>query len=76
MSPRRWPPRVWRWLELRGDAGDAAQAGRALRACHDALLEVDPAPLSVEPLAMLTEAQRLAARAPAEVGASRAWRSV
>jgi aminoglycoside phosphotransferase (APT) family kinase protein len=61
---------LWPWLELRGDAGDAAQAGRALRACHEALAEVDPAPLSLEPLAMLTEAQRLAARAPAQVGAA------
>jgi hypothetical protein len=39
-------------------AGDAALAGRALRACHNALLGVDPAPF--EPLGMLREARRLA----------------
>jgi hypothetical protein len=51
---------LWPWLELRGDAGDPEQAGRALRACHDALAAIDPAGLELEPLAMLTEARRLA----------------
>jgi hypothetical protein len=51
---------LWPWLELDGDAGDAEQAGRALRACHDALADLDPAGLELEPLAMLTEARRLA----------------
>ena len=54
---------LWPWLELRGEAGDAAAAGRALRACHDALAPLDPADLGLEPLAMLTEARRLAATA-------------
>ena len=51
---------LWPWLELDGDAGDAEQAGRALRACHDALADLDPAGLELEPHAMLTEARRLA----------------
>jgi Ser/Thr protein kinase RdoA (MazF antagonist) len=51
---------LWPWLDLSGHAGDAAQAGRALRACHDALETIDPAVLHLEPLAMLTEARRLA----------------
>lgn len=58
---------LWPWLELRGDAGDAGQAGRALRACHDALADVDPAGLELEPLAMLAEARRLAAGALPEI---------
>jgi aminoglycoside phosphotransferase (APT) family kinase protein len=58
---------LWPWLELSGHAGDAAQAGRALRACHDALAGIDPAGLDLEPLAMLTEARRLAAAALPEV---------
>jgi len=58
---------LWPWLELSGHAGDAAQAGRALRACHDALADVDPEGLDLEPLAMLTEARRLAAIALPEV---------
>jgi aminoglycoside phosphotransferase (APT) family kinase protein len=52
---------LWPWIEVEGHAGDAEQAGRALRACHDALEGVDPAPF--EPLGMLREAQRLATRA-------------
>ena len=51
---------LWPWLELDGLAGDAAQAGVALRACHDALEAIDPAGLHLEPLAMLAEARRLA----------------
>jgi phosphotransferase family enzyme len=51
---------LWPWLELHGDAGDAEQAGRALRGCHDALADLDPAGLELEPHAMLTEARRLA----------------
>jgi hypothetical protein len=51
---------LWPWLELGGHAGDAAQAGVALRACHDALMDLDPTDLELEPLAMLTEARRLA----------------
>jgi hypothetical protein len=58
---------LWPWLELHGEAGDAAQAGRALHACHDALADLDPAGLELEPLAMLTEARRLAADALPEV---------
>ena len=58
---------LWPWLELRADAGDAGQAGRALRACHDALADLDPAGLGLEPLAMLTEARRLAAGALPEI---------
>jgi aminoglycoside phosphotransferase (APT) family kinase protein len=58
---------LWPWLALDGHAGDAARAGRALRACHDALEEIDPAGLDLEPLAMLTEARRLAAGALPEV---------
>jgi hypothetical protein len=48
---------LWPWVEATG-AGDAAAAGRALRACHEALAAVDPAPF--EPLGMLHEARRLA----------------
>jgi hypothetical protein len=51
---------LWPWLELDGHAGDAGAAGRALRVCHDALKTIDPAGLHLEPLAMLTEARRLA----------------
>ena len=58
---------LWPWIESAG-SGDAAAAGRALRACHDALLGVDGASMGLEPLGMLREARRLAARAPAEVG--------
>jgi Ser/Thr protein kinase RdoA (MazF antagonist) len=58
---------LWPWLELRSDAGDAEQAGRALRACHDALADLDPAGLELAPLAMLTEARRLAVRALPEL---------
>lgn len=58
---------LWPWLELRGDAGDAEQAGGALRACHDALADLDRAGLELEPLAMLTEARRLAAGALPEI---------
>jgi hypothetical protein len=58
---------LWPWLELRADSGDAARAGRALRACHDALADLDPAGLDLEPLAILTEARRLATRALPEV---------
>jgi aminoglycoside phosphotransferase (APT) family kinase protein len=58
---------LWPWLELRGEAGDAAEAGRALRACHDALADLDPAGLELAPLAMLTEARRLAAGALPEL---------
>jgi hypothetical protein len=54
---------LWPWVELDGHAGDAGAAGRALRVCHDALLDVDPAGLELEPLAMLTEARRLATAA-------------
>jgi hypothetical protein len=48
-------------------SGDAAIAGHSLRACHDGLLGVDAAPLRLEPLGMLSEAQRLAAPGSAEV---------
>jgi Phosphotransferase enzyme family len=58
---------LWSWLELHGDAGDAEQAGRALRACHDALADLDPSGLELEPLAMLTEARRMAAGALPEI---------
>jgi hypothetical protein len=63
---QRWVT-LWRWLDVRREAGDAAQAGRALRACHDALRDLDPAGLDLEPLAMLAEARRLAAAALPEV---------
>jgi hypothetical protein len=46
---------------------DAATAGRALRACRDALVGADVAPLRLEPLGMLREARRLAATGPADV---------
>jgi aminoglycoside phosphotransferase (APT) family kinase protein len=58
---------LWPWLDLSGQAGDAVAAGRALRACHDALADVDPEGLDLEPLAMLSEARRLATRALREV---------
>jgi len=58
---------LWPWVEVRGDAGDAEQAGSALRACHDALADLDRAGLELEPLAMLTEARRLAAGALPEI---------
>jgi hypothetical protein len=61
---------LWPWLELDGEAGDAEQAGRALRACHDALAGLDPAGLGLEPLAMLTEARRLALGALPEIVAA------
>jgi hypothetical protein len=51
---------LWPWLDLDGSGGDAAAAGRALRACHDVLETIDPAGLELEPLAMLMEARRLA----------------
>jgi hypothetical protein len=57
---------LWPWVDAVA-SGDAAAAGRALRACHDALLAVDPAPLGLGRLAMLREAKRLAERAPGEV---------
>jgi len=57
---------LWPWVDA-VPSGDAAAAGRALRACHDALRAVDPAPLGLERLAMLHEARQLAARAPGEV---------
>jgi aminoglycoside phosphotransferase (APT) family kinase protein len=50
---------LWPWLEVRS-AGDAAQAGRALRACHDALAGLDPGSFDLVDLAMLTEARTLA----------------
>ena len=58
---------LWAWLELCSEAGDAGQAGRALRACHDALAALDPAGLELGPLAMLTEARRLASGALPEI---------
>jgi aminoglycoside phosphotransferase (APT) family kinase protein len=58
---------LWPWLELDGESGDAAAAGRALRTCHDALAALDPADFDLEPLAMLAEARRLAAAALPEV---------
>jgi aminoglycoside phosphotransferase (APT) family kinase protein len=61
------PVTLWPWLELAGHGGDSADAGRALRACHDALAQVDPAGLELEPLAMLIEARRLADAALPEV---------
>jgi hypothetical protein len=61
---------LWPWLELRGDAGEAEHAGRALRACHDVLAGLDPAGLKLEPLAMLTEARRLAVGALPEIVAA------
>jgi hypothetical protein len=57
---------LWPWVDTVA-SGDAATAGHSLRACHDALLRVDPAPLRLEPLGMLHEAQRLAATGSAEV---------
>ncbi|MGZ6707948.1 MAG: phosphotransferase family protein [Solirubrobacteraceae bacterium] len=47
---------LWPWLEL-GRPGDGAVAGRALRACHDALAELA---LDREPLWLLHEARALA----------------
>jgi aminoglycoside phosphotransferase (APT) family kinase protein len=64
---------LWPWLELHGDAGDAEQAGRALRACHDALAGLDPAGLELEPHAMLAEARRLAAGALPEIAPAIDW---
>jgi Phosphotransferase enzyme family len=60
---------LWPWVEAVA-SGDAVAAGRALRACHDALLGVDAGSLGLEPLGMLLEAQRLAVRAPSEVAAA------
>jgi hypothetical protein len=57
---------LWPWVDT-VPSGDAATAGHALRACHDALLSADAAPLRPEPLGMLREALRLAATGPAEV---------
>jgi hypothetical protein len=57
---------LWPWVD-RVPSGDAATAGRALRACHDALLSVDAAPLRLEPLGMLCEAKRLAATGLADM---------
>jgi hypothetical protein len=57
---------LWPWVDT-VPSGDAATAGHALRACHDALLSADAAPLRPEPLGMLREARRLAATGPAEV---------
>jgi Phosphotransferase enzyme family len=57
---------LWPWIDT-VPSGDAATAGHALRACHDALLGVDDTPLRLEPLGMLREARRLAATGPAEV---------
>jgi hypothetical protein len=57
---------LWPWIDT-VPSGDADTAGRALRACHDALLGVDAASLRLEPLGMLREAQRLAATGSAEV---------
>src|SRR5262249_2584177 len=58
---------LWPWIEVGADAGDAEQAGRALRACHDALAALDGArtrrDLALQPLALLTEARRLGPRA-------------
>jgi hypothetical protein len=48
---------LWPWVDADA-AGDAAAAGRALRACHEALRGVDPA--AFEPLGMLEEARRIA----------------
>jgi hypothetical protein len=50
---------LWPWVDA-VPTGDAIEAGRALRACHDALLAVDAEPL--EPLGMLQEARRIAPR--------------
>ena len=57
---------LWPWVDTVA-SGAAVAAGRALRACHDALLGVDGAGLGLEPLGMLREARRLAVRAPDEV---------
>jgi aminoglycoside phosphotransferase (APT) family kinase protein len=62
---------LWPWLEVTGHAADAAAAGLALRACHDALADVDPS--RFESLGMLREARRLATRAPAKVLAAVDW---
>lgn len=58
---------LWPWFELHGEAGDAGEAGLALRACHDALAGLDPDGLELAPLAMLTEARRLAVDALPEL---------
>jgi phosphotransferase family enzyme len=57
---------LWPWVDT-VPSGDAATAGRALRACHDSLLGVDATPVRLEPLGMLHEARRLAATGPADV---------
>jgi hypothetical protein len=57
---------LWPWVDT-FPSGDAATAGRALRACHNSLLDVDATPLRLEPLGMLHEARRLAATGPADV---------
>jgi hypothetical protein len=61
--------------EVAAERGEVVAAGRALRACHDALVGVDGAGSGLEPLGMLREAARLAVRAPTEVAAAvdRAW---
>ena len=53
---------LWPWVDT-VPSGDAATAGRALRACHDALVGADAAPMRLESLGMLREARRLAATA-------------
>jgi aminoglycoside phosphotransferase (APT) family kinase protein len=56
--------------EVAAERGEVVAAGRALRACHDALVGVDGAGSGLEPLGMLREAARLAVRAPTEVAAA------
>jgi aminoglycoside phosphotransferase (APT) family kinase protein len=53
---------LWPWIEPVAESGDSRGAGRALRACHDALADVDDEALGLEPLAMLHEALGLARR--------------
>ena len=64
---RSQPSRCGRGSSCAARPATPRQAGRALRACHDALADVDPAGLELEPLAMLTEARRLAAGALPEI---------
>jgi aminoglycoside phosphotransferase (APT) family kinase protein len=59
---------LWPWLEVL-PAGEAAQAGRSLRACHDALTGLDPRPFELADLGMLTEARSLADEATPEARA-------
>jgi hypothetical protein len=63
---------LWPWVDTVA-SGDAVAAGRALRACHEALVGVDGAGLELEPLGMLREAARLAARAGRGGGGGRPW---